>query len=86
MEKFLCPFGFESRLCLGREIGWFEVFKLCATLFSKYTVSLLMKEMIVTTLMNVIKITLENPKEDMAIEWGNIVSVDFNVRLARRPI
>ncbi|KAH7310185.1 putative cytochrome P450 [Rhexocercosporidium sp. MPI-PUGE-AT-0058] len=68
MEKFLCPFGFESRLCLGREIGLFEVVKLCATLFSKYT------------------ITLENPKDDMAIEWGNIVSVDFNVMLARRKV
>lgn len=43
MEKFLCPFGFESRLCLGREIGLFEVFKICATLFSKYTVGLLGK-------------------------------------------
>lgn len=84
MERFLCPFGFESRLCLGWEIGWFEVFKLCATLFSKYTVSLLLVEIIVSILMIIIKINLENPKEDMAIEWGNIVSVDFNVRLARR--
>ena len=39
MEKLLCPFGFESRLCLGREIGLFEVYKVGATLFSKYEVS-----------------------------------------------
>jgi cytochrome P450 len=38
MEKVLCPFGFESRLCLGREIGLFEVFKISATLISKYDV------------------------------------------------
>lgn len=86
MEKYLCPFGFESRLCLGREIGLFEVFKLCATLFSKYTVSGFgsrgynAKKI---SLMHM-KITLENPKDDMLIEWGNIVSVDFNVTLARR--
>lgn len=38
MEKFLCPFGFESRLCLGREMALFEVYKLGATLFSQYQV------------------------------------------------
>lgn len=41
MEKFLCPFGFESRLCLGREIGLHEVYKISATLFSRYDVSCL---------------------------------------------
>jgi cytochrome P450 len=39
MEQFLCPFGFESRLCLGREIGLFEVFKIGATLLRRYNVS-----------------------------------------------
>ena len=28
--------------------------------------------------------TLEKPKEDMHITWGNIVSVDFEVRLSPR--
>lgn len=30
--------------------------------------------------------TLEKPDLDMAIEWGNIVSVDFNVWLSRRHV
>jgi hypothetical protein len=44
------------------------------------------KEMVRLMLMHLIKISLEKPEEDMAIEWGNIVSVDFNVRLSRREI
>jgi cytochrome P450 len=44
MEQFLCPFGFESRLCLGREIGLFEVFKIGATLFSRYNVRFVVHE------------------------------------------
>lgn len=38
MEKFLCPFGFGSRMCLGREIGLFETYKIAATLFNRYKV------------------------------------------------
>ncbi|KAJ5525436.1 cytochrome P450 [Penicillium frequentans] len=66
MERLLCPFGFEERLCLGREIGLFEVYKVAATLFRDY------------------EFTLERPDEDMKITWGNIVSVDFDVRLKHR--
>ncbi|KAF4537431.1 Cytochrome p450 [Lasiodiplodia theobromae] len=40
MEKFLCPFGFGSRLCLGRDIGLFETYKIAATLFNRYKISL----------------------------------------------
>ena len=38
MEKYLCPFGFGSRLCIGREIGLFEVYKMGATLLNRYEV------------------------------------------------
>ncbi|KAL9638743.1 MAG: hypothetical protein Q9164_001360 [Protoblastenia rupestris] len=38
MERYLCPFGFGSRLCLGKEIGLFEVYKMGATLLSRYEV------------------------------------------------
>ncbi|EED15773.1 cytochrome P450, putative [Talaromyces stipitatus ATCC 10500] len=40
MERLLCPFGFESRLCLGREIGLFEVYKVSATLLREYDFTL----------------------------------------------
>ncbi|KAJ5794558.1 cytochrome P450 [Penicillium paradoxum] len=66
MERLLCPFGFEERMCLGREIGLFEVYKVGATLFRNY------------------EFNLVRPDEDMKITWGNIVSVDFDVRLKHR--
>jgi cytochrome P450 len=39
MEKFLVPFGYGSRLCLGRDIGLFEVYKIAATVLNRYRVS-----------------------------------------------
>lgn len=46
MERFLCPFGFEERMCLGREIGLFEVYKVGATLFRDYEVRIKSPELI----------------------------------------
>ncbi|KAJ0420668.1 cytochrome P450 [Aspergillus carlsbadensis] len=40
MERLLCPFGFESRLCLGREIGLFEVYKVGAVLLRDFDMAL----------------------------------------------
>lgn len=39
IEKFfLCPFEFGSRLCLSWEISLLEVYKILATLVSKYDI------------------------------------------------
>lgn len=38
MEKYLCTFGYGSRSCLGMDMGLFEMYKVAATLFSRYKV------------------------------------------------
>ncbi|KAF2703801.1 putative cytochrome P450 [Pleomassaria siparia CBS 279.74] len=40
MEEYLCPFGFGSRMCLGKDIGLFETYKMAATLFNRYKIKL----------------------------------------------
>lgn len=39
MERYFCPFGFETRLCLGKDIALFEVYKVVAVLIRIYEVS-----------------------------------------------
>lgn len=39
MDKVWCPFGFKSRLCMGMNMGLFELYKITATLLNRYKVS-----------------------------------------------
>lgn len=39
MDKVWCPFGFQSRLCMGMNMGLFELYKITATLLNRYQVS-----------------------------------------------
>ncbi|KAG9201710.1 hypothetical protein G6514_005519 [Epicoccum nigrum] len=40
MDKVWCPFGFQSRLCMGMNMGLFELYKITATLLNRYQIDI----------------------------------------------